>query len=256
MMILGCLMDFILSSKISYENQKAKTLVEIGVAFFGENSDTIATINEPIAIYSLVSFFKTHGNNVGTYLQSIFAHARGTSHGNLFEEIIAWNLFTAFSTSRSLRSVFHFCGTPPKWADEYARLLVLSRVDGTVQSVTTDGCVFPFAFKAGNDLAVLEWAHNPGGVPILFPDRYCGPDVIMVLETMTTKQRIILSAQAKCTTNGDIAYTEALATVDPDKFYMQNVRSFLSSFFPLIIFLHLADERRLQAMETELKPKC
>lgn len=229
-------MDYVLSGKVKYQDARAKTLVEIGVAFFSED-DSAATIMEPIAIYSLVNFFKSHGQTVGTYLNMLWTSARGYSYGNIFEEIVAWNFFTAFSSGQELDAVFHFCGTPPPWAKERAHLLSISIDNDTVHSTPiTTQCAYPFALKATDETAALNWASNPMGIPILFPDDYCGPDIIMVLETVETKQRIVVSAQTK--SGKDIPLQKALESVNPDKMYM--VKVCFSCFYPFrfIISLH------------------
>lgn len=238
-MLLHCFMDFVVSGTMKYRDKQAKSLVEIGVAFFcNDNEGTISTIKEPVAVYSLVNFFKTHGQTVSDYLNNQFISARGTSYGHVFEEIIAWNFFAAFSSGHKLNSVFHFCGTPPLWAAEGARLLAINREGDAVHSTTiTAQCALPFGYKAKNENEVLQWATDPKTIPILFPDNHCGPDIFMVLETVETKQRINVSVQGKCTINGEIPYDKALATVDPTKLYMVNVRSFLLlSFYFLLSF--------------------
>jgi hypothetical protein len=226
-------MDYVLSGTIKHQDARAKSLVEIGVAFFCKEGST-ATIMEPIAIYSLVNFFKSRGQTVGTYLNTLLTSARGYSCGNVFEEIIAWNFFTAFSSGRELRAVFHFCGTPPEWSEECAQLLSISIENNTVHSTPiTTQCAFPFALKAKHETTALDWASNPMGIPILFPDNYCGPDIIMVLETVQTKQRIVVCVQTKFTTEGNISLEKALETVNPEKMYMVKVCFFLFSSFSL-----------------------
>jgi hypothetical protein len=109
-------MDYVLSSKIRYQNDNAKTLVEIGVALFcsdDPNSDTAACIKEPAAIYAMVSFFQDAGHTVGDYLNGLFIGARGTSHGNIFEEILAWNFFHLFSSASAWILFLTFVGPLP-----------------------------------------------------------------------------------------------------------------------------------------------
>lgn len=251
-------MNYVLSSQITYQNEEARTLVEIGVASFCESAGKveIAEVKEPIAIYALLDFFKGGGQDIGQYLNDLYFTAR-KSPGGVFEEIIAWNIFVAFSSGKELNSVFHFCGTTiPKWANESAQLLAITKKDDNTTKVTTE-CSFPFIRKAPNSTATLEWASNPDGIPILFPDDYLGPDMVAVFETLETKRVIILSLQSKSTPSGEFNLKAALATTNPDQYYMVKVHFFLSSSFSFDHFLNLADFCcGQQTMETGVRLGC
>lgn len=239
-------MKFALSGQITYQSDKAKALVEIGVARFGERvgEAAIADIKEPIAIYALMQYFRDNGQTVGQYLNDLYFTARGHSPGNVFEEIIAWNLCVAFSSEsgQKLNSIFHFCGTPPEWADEHAHLMAITREAGTIHSTKLTQITIPFIHKAPDAAASLAWVSNPRNIPILLPDDHCGPDIVLVLETAKTKRRVIGCVQTKSTLDGRIDYKAALATINPDQLYMVKVCSFLSSTFSLHhYFVNLAD---------------
>jgi hypothetical protein len=239
-LLLATMMDYLVSGHLKYQDAAAQKLVEIGVASFCDMSD-LASIGpqEPIAIYAMVDFFRKTGLTVEGYLKRIFTSARGHSNGNIYEEILAWQLFCTFQQSRPLHDIFDFCGDAPKWAKERAQLIGITRdgKSGCVNFLTfPTGCALPFARKAERETDTLDWAFNPKGVPILFPDNYCGPDIVLVLLTTETKEHIVVLVQSRYTTQERLKdIPGALATVNPDLFYMINVCVFAIFTHPLLI---------------------
>lgn len=225
-LLLVAMMDYVVSGKLRYQDDDAKTLVEIGIALFCDEGED-ACIREPIAIYAMVDFFKKTGFTVEAYLRRTFTSARGTSYGNVYEEILAWQLFRAFQKSWPLDEIFDFCGDAPEWAEERAQLIGIARDGDGVDFLTfPTGCAMPFARKAKDETESLDWASNPRGIPILFPDIHCGPDLILVLQT-EAKEHIVVLVQSRYTRQEKLKdIPGALATVNPDLFYMVNVRVF------------------------------
>ena len=107
--------------------------------------------------------------------------------------------------------------------------MAITREGDTIHTTkVTTQCAYPFIRKAPDETATLNWASNPAGVPILFPDNHCGPDMVLAMETLMTKQVIILCLQSKSTASGQIDLKAALATTNPDQFYVVKVHFFLS----------------------------
>jgi hypothetical protein len=211
-------MRYIVTGRTRYITRQFEQLVEIGIARFQfADIATVAFINEPAAMYALTNLLLADGKNVAEYLRLSFDMARGTSIGNIFEEMFAYQLYQKFRGGGcSLGEVFDFQGDIPSWANETTSLA--SICDATAEPVDMQPTASSvFAFQADD----LKWAHSPNGIPLLFPERLAGPDVIGLFQR-SDRSKLLVLCQNKLVRN-IVNLADALPTLDPELFFASKV---------------------------------
>ncbi|KAJ7457623.1 hypothetical protein B0H11DRAFT_207477 [Mycena galericulata] len=171
------------------------SLVEAGFARYRSIDCTSAYISEPLILLSATLFIDKNGPTDDLW-RYIIRHV-GTNKGsenNGFENYIAFLMAHTFAKPTPLKDVFIFPKSEaPKWADQPARLVALSRPSdsGRLSAFEYDwpdalvpsgqfGCSF-------DPVGTLAWMNHRHTIPFCFPDTNMGPDIMFVLQLPNDK---------------------------------------------------------------------
>ncbi|KAJ7224416.1 hypothetical protein GGX14DRAFT_650246 [Mycena pura] len=159
-----------------------------------------SNFNEVVGLYAMYHALEKSGHSVQQYIKLAFATARGTSRGNVYEEMLATQIFHNFTKEGgvALDSVLDFRNNRPSWASKKFMLANLSRTDQDVISEGDFSGSFPMAIQAKDSASVLQWLKDPRSVSILLPDNDAGPDGIVLLqEASNPSNKILFGWQSK-----------------------------------------------------------
>jgi hypothetical protein len=220
------------------------SLVEAGFARYRSSDCTSPRISEPLVLLTATRYLDEDERGPSDNLwQHVIRHIgsnTGSKH-NGFENYLAFLLAHAFAKPTPLKDVFDFPNlSVPAWAEQSARLVVLSR-DTESEELSAYEFDWPsFAVPSGqfgrsfDKLGTLEWLKQHHQTAFCFPDNTMGPDIMFVLQLENGKF-IWVSLQAKYlgSSISDTELRKAIRSTVPDKYWIQKVRriTFSSSRF-------------------------
>ncbi|KAL1667597.1 hypothetical protein GGF50DRAFT_48245, partial [Schizophyllum commune] len=171
--------------------------VQHGIAYF--NAQGKALIDEPVIVLTIMRWYDRRKYllpSQGPPAKSTYFHIatrlRVTdARYNGFEEFLALALVDfVFAKPRPLNQVFTFTGSaPPSFADWEATLVGFYQPDKSLPPETGDFLhgrlrrpCFNIGYESDGFEKNISWMrHETGYQAILFPDRYFGPDLLMIL---------------------------------------------------------------------------
>ncbi|KAM6498778.1 hypothetical protein JOM56_006726, partial [Amanita muscaria] len=156
-------------------------LVEYGIARLRNRHS--GQIVEPLAFLSLMKWLEDQPTvNLRTNIRSRLANQE--SPGPAYEELVILYLLRVLRYPVPFSTIFQFHGTPPRWADEMAR--IVGRLDGTDVAVDVLGNApenpgLDVVHYAAGIEDVLKWIENSTtAMPaVLVPNNLFGPDVMV-----------------------------------------------------------------------------
>ncbi|KAJ7081315.1 hypothetical protein B0H15DRAFT_744991, partial [Mycena belliarum] len=212
------------------------SLVETGFGHYRDAPDRRTEMLAPLIILAATAYMNKFGpfENLWQYVTRSVDKLKGSEH-NGFETYIAFMIAHAFATPTKLEDVFEFPDAQvPKWADQEARLVALSR-DSQSSRLSAHEFDWPGAAVSSSrfgmelsELHTVEWLnhrhhHKP---PFAFPDNNMGPDLLFVLQ-LKDKTFIWVSIQAKYHQNPIYGQNlvKAIRTTDPNKYWKDNTNA-------------------------------
>ncbi|CAK5283222.1 unnamed protein product [Mycena citricolor] len=243
-------------------------LVQYGVARYDENDmgvegDVRLLMDEPLAIRALLEWLQSCDAPLAAILRKAAVGGLQNHAGNNgVEEYIAFYCAVAFKSGAKLKEIFHFHKglKIPEWAETSADLVSVyctnqdSRPNDPVkaQSWTAEYDVSPVTDQSGpsNSLGYCastisdtrRWMQHLERASICFPDKFMGPDLVMVLRLHNAQRSLIwLAIQSKFSAAQELEPSklkEALPTVTPDGYYERRKKNAVSDEEPQPLAAH------------------
>jgi hypothetical protein len=208
------------------------TYVEYGFARFVDAETRTVTVDEPLVLLAATHWINVNYRSSYKYFAKQIQFHDSCSNG--FENYIAFCLNLAFSQRLRLSEVFSFCGTPPAWANQEAKLVALHLTElGEVE----EGCVrhseyfgpsVTFGTNAKTTQETSAWLAHNSHAPLCFPHVSMGPDLLFVVK-LADGSFIWVALQAKYSLgkNGSLSrlfLRRAMRSVTPSKYFIEKVR--------------------------------
>ncbi|CAK5267463.1 unnamed protein product [Mycena citricolor] len=243
-------------------------LVQYGVARYDENDmgvegDVRLLMDEPLAIRALLEWLQSCDAPLAAILRKAAVGGLQNHAGNNgVEEYIAFYCAVAFKSGAKLKEIFHFHKglKIPEWAETSADLVSVyctnqdSRPNDPVKarSWTAEYDVSPVTDQSGpsNSLGYCastisdtrRWMQHLERASICFPDKFMGPDLVMVLRLHNAQRSLIwLAIQSKFSAAEELEPSklkEALPTVTPDGYYERRKKNAVSDEEPQPLAAH------------------
>jgi hypothetical protein len=193
-----------------YENL---ILIEFGLARFKGKQ---VTIEEPLALVSIMRFFKDHNTTIEHIVRARFQDDKGKA----FEEAVLLAITTQLQNSRILKDVFKFHGVVPSWARRTAQVVVRDRqgsfrpfdVAAHQPLVPSDGV----AFCARDPEDLKQWIKGEHQAGWCVPGPLMGPDLMTWIK-LDNGRYLLLMIQVKCHFTGNRDTLRAEVTADAVK---------------------------------------
>ena len=135
-------------------------LVEYGLARFVHvgNDKTKVTIEEPLALISVMRFFESNSRSLGSHIRRRLQDDQGIA----LEEAVLLAMTNLLQGQRKLAEIFDFHNQPPSWADRTAQI-VARNSSGDHEAFPFDKPINPcslFAFHAEGPGDVKSWLES------------------------------------------------------------------------------------------------
>jgi hypothetical protein len=220
-----------------------RSLVEHGLAQIVGREET--QIKEPLSLVSIMRYLESKNLTIDGTIRSRFQ----ADQGGAFEDIVLLAITRALQGGKALKDVFQFYGSPPKWAEEPARV-VAQTASGCFKNfdMVTEQPVTPstgIVVSAPSLQDVTNWVYD-GGAGWCIPGNRMGPDLMTWLE-LNNGKHLLLVIQAKCHLFGSSenitanATDAAIRSVIPHRFFASLVSRRLGSSKPDSDCLYLFD---------------
>ena len=204
-----------------------KPLVEYGIArFLKEESAHEVAVEEPLAVISIIQYFRSNGCTLEGNIRNRLQHNPGMA----LEEAVLLALTRLLQNERVLMGIFEFYGQRPLWALRTAQI-VARDTSGSFRPFSIDdpGSISSaLACNAETLEDVTRWLRE-GKEAWCIPGNLMGPD-LMARVRLSNKEVLLLVIQGKCLTDGleslgaDIA-AKAIQSLVPSRFFQSLVRN-------------------------------
>jgi hypothetical protein len=203
----------------------------------------IGRLDEPMALIALAQWLNA---GFGSTLHQKLSLGIGNTHAlgaNGLENYLAFSFAGLFNgqpgrngqtgrPARRLDEIFTFAKEAPAWAQQTATMVSYYHDSETaLEESEVNWASRPsyslgiHTFKDAKEDNVLPWLRHEHRVPICFPDKTMGPDLLFVLR-LEDGERIWVAVQSKFTSSDLLdkgVLTEAVKTVTPVNFFKVRV---------------------------------